>query len=132
MTRDKLVQYCDLQNEINKLEKRIDRLEKQSEMISDVVQNGHKRHVIIYGHDYKRVYKLDMLKITLQKRYDMALNLQTEIEEYINTIPKSDIRQIFEHRYIDNMNWFQIQIEMGYRHEDTARKKHDKFLEESL
>lgn len=54
--------------------------------------------------------------------------MQTEIETYINNIERSDIRQIFEHRYIDNMNWIQIQIAMGYKHENTARMKHDRFL----
>lgn len=132
MTKEILIQYCDLKQEVQKLEKRIDRLEKQSEMVSDVVQNGYKGHAVIYGYDYNRVFKLDILKRILKKRYDTTLELQIQIEEYINKIPKSDIRQIFEHRYIDNMNWYQIQTAMRYRHEDTARKKHDKFLEENL
>lgn len=132
MTKEILIQYCDLKNEIHKLEKRIDVIEKQSEMVSDVVQNGYKGHAVIYGYDCNRAYKLNLLKLTLKERYNKALQMQTDIETYINTIPKSDIRQIFEHRYIDNMNWIQIQGIMGYRHEDTARKKHDKFMEENL
>lgn len=132
MTREDLIQYCDLKKEVEKLEKKIDRIEKQSEMISDVVQNGYKRHAVIYGFDCDRAYKLDLLKLTLQERYNKALEMQTKIEMYINSISKSDIRQIFEHRYIDNMNWYKIQTIMGYNSEDTARKKHDKFLEENL
>lgn len=132
MNRDTLVQYCDLKKEIAKLEKRIDKIQKQSDIITDVVQNGYKRHAVISGYDYNRLYKLELLELTLRERYDMALDMQTEIETYINTIPQSNIRQIFEHRYIDDMNWTQIQIAMGYRHEDTARKKHDNFLEKNL
>lgn len=129
MTKEKLIQYCDLKEEVKKLEKRIDRLKKQSDMVADVVQNGYKRHAVICGYDYNRSYKLDLLELTLQQRYNEALEAQIEIEDWINTIPKSNIRQIFEHRYIDNMSWIQIQCEMGYEHEDTARKKHDRFLE---
>lgn len=132
MTKEILMQYCDLKNEISNLEKKINKTEKQSEMIADVVQNGYKGHAIIYGYDCNRAYKLDLLKIILKERYDKALQMQTDIETYINTIPCSDIRQIFEHRYIDNMNWYQIQIIMKYKHEDTARKKHDKYLEKNL
>lgn len=132
MTKEILIQYCDLQNEISKLEKRIEQIEKQSEMVADVVQNGYKGHAVIYGYDYNRAYKLDLLKLTLRERYNKALQMQTDIETYINTIPRSDIRQIFEHRYIDNMNWIQIQIIMGYDSEDVARKKHDRFLEKNL
>lgn len=132
MNKEELIQYCDLKKEIEKLEKRIDRIEKQSEMVADVVQKGYKGKAYIYGYDCNRAYKLDLLKLTLRERYDKALEMQTNIETYINTIPKSDIRQIFEHRYIDGMNWYQIQNIMKYKHEDTARKKHDKFLEENL
>lgn len=132
MTKQLLIQYNDLIKERNKLEKRIERLEKQSSMVSDVVQNGYKRHAVIFGFDLNRSSKLNELKSILKIREAMIIVQQTEIEKYINTIEDSNIRQIFEHRYIDNMNWYQIQTEMGYRHEDTARKKHDKFIEENL
>lgn len=128
MTKEKLIQYCDLQEEIKKLEKRIDRIEKQSELVADVVQNGYKGKAVIRGYDCNRAYKLDLLRETLRKRYDIALDLQIEIENWINAIDRSDIRQIFEHRYIDNLSWLQIQLIMKYKHEDTARNKHDKFL----
>ena len=123
-----LVQYCDLKKEIEKLEVRLDNLRKTSQMASDVVQNGYKRRAVVYGYDIIRAAKLKKLKKILQERYNKLLDMQTEIESFISTIEKSDIRQIFEHRYIDNMNWVQIQMAMGYKHEDTARNKHDKYL----
>lgn len=132
MTKEFLYQHKELIKEMNKLEKRIERLENRSPMVSDVVQNGYKGHAVIYGFDIFRSKKLKELKETLVMRQAMIMIQETEIEKYINTIEKSDIRQIFEHRYIDNMNWIQIQTEMEYRHEDTARKKHDKFIEENL
>lgn len=129
MTKEILMQYCDLEEEIDKLEKRIDRIKKQSEMVSDVVQNGYKRHAVIYGFDCNRSLKLQQLESILKQRRDRLLELQIEIEEWIDTIEKSDIRQIFEHRYIDNMTWIQVQLAMSYSHENTARMKHDRFLE---
>lgn len=132
MTKEVLEQYVDLIKEINKLEKRIDRLNKQSEFTSDVVQNGYKRHAVIHGYDCNRAYKIHTLESILKERREIITKQEIEIEQWINNIEKSDIRQIFEHKYIDRMNWLQIQIEMQYRHEDTARKKHDKFLKENL
>ncbi len=129
MTKEKLIQYCDLKEEIEKLEKRIDKIEKQSEMVADVVQNGYKGKAYIYGYDCNRAHKLDVLKETLKNRYDTALDLQNEIETWINSINRSDLRQIFEHRYIDGMNWLQIMYVMKYKDESTARKAHDRFLE---
>lgn len=129
--KEKLIQYCDLQKEIEKLEKRIDKIRKQSDLIADVVQNGFKGHTLIRGIDYTRIHKLNKLEAVLQERYDKLLDMQTEIEKWINTIDRSDIRQIIEYRYIDNMNWYQIQTIMKYDHEDVARRKCERFLEKN-
>lgn len=37
--KELLIQYCDLQSEIKKIENRTERIHKQSEFVSDVVQN---------------------------------------------------------------------------------------------
>lgn len=132
MNKQLLIQYNDLIKEKKKLENRIEKLEKQSSMVSDIVQNGYKRHAVIFGYDLKRSNKLNELKQILVDRDAQIIIDLVEIEKFISTIKESDIRQIFEHRYIDNMNWYQIQTIMGYNHEDTARKKHDKFVEKNL
>ena len=135
MPKEILVQYCELKKEIERLEKKIDDIENNdygSRQVSDVVQNGYKRRAVITGYDYKVNDKLQKLKVILQKRYDKLMQMQIEIEEWISSIEKSDIRQIFELRYIENMRWYQVQMEMGYNSENTARMKHDKFLEKNL
>lgn len=53
-----------------------------------------------------------MLEGMLKNRYDKLLDMQIKIEEWIDTIKESDIRQIIEHRYIDNMSWIQVQFAM--------------------
>lgn len=131
MNKSTLIQYCDLQEEIKDLKKRIERIEKQSEMTSDVVQNGYKRHAVIYGIDIARKYKLDRYKSKLDIFCNKLFDLQNEIEDYIEKIEDSSVRQIFRYRYIDNLSWNKIQILMNFKHEDTARKRHDKYLEEN-
>ena len=122
-----LEQHRAVKKEIIKLEKRLDRKNKLSVMVSDVVQNGYKRHKVIRGIDYKRLDAIEYIEQLLQKRYDKLIDNQKKVTEILNELP-SDIRQILEHRYIDGMNWIQIQLEMGYSHEDKARKKHDRFF----
>lgn len=129
MDKKLLSQYSDLKKEIPKLKRRIERLEKQSEMVSDVVQNGYKRHKVIFGFDLTRRSKLHELKNILVEREAMALIQQVEIEKYISSIEDSNIRQIFEHRYIDNMDWYQIAQIMGYSGESVPRMRHDRYLE---
>ena len=132
MDKKTLIQYTDLIKEKEKLKKRIERLERQSTMVSDVVQKGYKRHLVIFGYDISRENKLRELNDILIQREAMIIIQQTEIEKYINTIERSDLRQIFVHRYIDNMDWYQVAQAMGYNNEDTPRKRHDRFLEKKL
>ena len=54
MNKEKLIQYCDIKEEIEKLEKRIDKIKRQDEMVGDVVQNGYKGRAVIYGWDCNR------------------------------------------------------------------------------
>ena len=132
MIKKVLEQYPNLLKEIEKLNKRITKLEEQTTMISDVVQNGYKRHAVIFGVDQVRLNKLTLLRNVLKEREEIALEQRIQIEMFINNIKESDIRQIFEYRYIDNLSWIEIQLEMKYKHEDTARKKHDRYLKKIL
>ena len=131
MTREKLDEYCYLKNEIDNLEKRIEKIERQSELVADVVQNGYKGRAVIRGYDIKRKEKLHLLKEKYQERYDRCIDLKIEIENFINSISKSEIRQIFENRYYDNMNWVQIaflmniQYNTGRYNDETIKKKHN-------
>lgn len=128
MTKQVLEQYVDLLQEIKKLNKRIEKLEKQSVIVSDVVQNGYKRHAVIKGIDIYRSKKLNELKRILEERKTTAIEQEIQIEKFIKDIHNSKTRQIFEHKYIDGMSWVQIQLAMGYKHEDGPRKTHDRYL----
>lgn len=129
MTKKELIEYCDLKKEIEDLEKRIDRIHKTTQMVSDTVQNGYKHRAVIFGVDLTRKRKLHAYEDKLQNFYDKLFEQQNKIEDYIESIPKSDIRRIFRYKYIDNFNWLQIMHLMKYNEESTARKKHDRFLE---
>lgn len=134
MIKKELEEVFYIQKEIQDLEKRITLAEKQSQMASDVVQNGYKGHAVIYGVDVKRAYKLQYAYERLKKFKIMLVDKQQKIMNYIETIPFSEIRQIFRYRYIDNKNWVQIAHEMNklYKgkeyNEDNIRIKHDRYL----
>lgn len=134
MTKKELEEVFHIEKEIQDLERRIERAEKQSEMASDVVQNGYKGHAVIHGVDVKRAYKLQYAYEKLKKFKIMLVDKKQEIENYIETIPFSEIRSIFRFRYIDNKNWVQIAHEMNRLYqqkiynEDSVRMKHDRYL----
>ena len=128
MTKNELVQYCDLKEEIKRLEERIDRLKQQSEMVADVVQNGYKGRAVIRGIDLIRKQKLERLNNILNERYEKCLQTQIEIEEFISNIDDSKLRQIFEYRYIDGFSWIQIgHIKSSTT--DAVRMLHDRYID---
>lgn len=134
MTKQELEEIFYIKKEIMDLEERINKIEEQSSMVADAVQKGYKRRAIIFGIDVKRAYKLQSNYERLQKFKIMLVDKQCKIENYIETIPFSEIRQIFRYRYLNAMNWIQVAHEMNrkYKHkeynEDSVRMKHDRYL----
>lgn len=133
--REELEEVFHIRKEIQDLEERTDRIEKQSTMVADAVQKGHKQRAIIYGVDVKRAYKLQCNYEKLKKFKIQLVDKEKEIEEYIEQIPFSEIRQIFRYRYLDGLNWIQVAHRMNRNYnnkkysEDSVRCKHDRYLE---
>ena len=132
MTREELEEIFHIRKEIQDLEKRTSRIEKQSTMVADAVQKGYKHRAIIYGVDVKRAYKLQSNYERLKKFKIQLVDKEKEIEDYIEIIPFSEIRQIFRYRYLDGMNWIQVAHQMNSKYsnreynEDSIRMKHDR------
>lgn len=137
MTKQELEEVFYIDKEIKDLERRIAAKERQTADVSDVVQNGYKRHAVIFGIDVKRAYKLQNMYEKLKKFKIQLVEKKQEIENYIEIIPFSEIRQIFRYRYLDNISWVQIAHRMNdtYRRreytEDSVRCKHDRYLEKN-
>lgn len=148
---EELAEYCDLREEIKDLRNRIDkdehRLKKIEEegIVSDTVRGTRKDGTIgpikITGFpvpEYneiramlkKRIAKLHILEEELQE----AVN---RVDDYINKIPKSEIRQIFRLFYEDDLSWYQVAENMNARFSkrkkkytaDSCRMKHNRYLE---
>lgn len=146
-----LTQYCDIREEIKDLRTRIDKdqryLEKLQEekSVCDVVTGSRPDLTIgpikIKGYPVpehsrvehmikKRVAKLHILEEELQE----ALN---KVDDFINQIPKSDLRMMFRFYYIDDMTWEFVAMQMNYRFpkkkipytKDNCRMQHNRYLE---
>lgn len=156
VTKDILIQYCELREEIKDLRERIDRdelrLQKIEEegVVSDTVigtrADGTIGSIKITGFpipEYstvkamlkKRIAKLQIMKEELHE----AVNA---VDDFINAIPKSDLRQIFRLYYIDDLTWDMVAMKMNYRYpkrktdytKDNCRMRHNRYLgkEENL
>ena len=73
--------------------------------------------------------KARSLRRKLKARMDELMDKVVEINDYISTIPDSEMRSILALRYINNLSWQQIAASMGTEGDgSTERKKHDRFL----
>lgn len=133
--KDCLVQYCDTRKEIKDLEEKIDKLDKNYK-VADVVETSSaifpftKRTLKIEATDYSKKRALCYYKDLLKSRYDRLLEQQLQVEEFIDKLPTSRLRQIFEYRYIDNNTWVKVAMRIGNGGTpDSLRIEHDRFLE---
>lgn len=151
MDKNILEQYCTMREEAKDLRRRIDKgekyLSKMSEegyQVSDSVKGTRKDGTIgsirITGFplpEYERVRtmtkkRIERLKI-LEEDLLEALN---QVDDFINEIPKSELRMLFRFYYIDDLTWFQVAHNMNDRFPkkrikytaDSCRMLHNRYL----
>ena len=132
----------DLRRRIAEDQKKIDQL--QHTIVSDSVSCGKKgkkpiRTVKIKGFPQREINR----RISLLKRRQAKLQMletdliekQLQVEEYIQTIQKSELRTMFRLYYIDNMTWYQVALRMNQIFpkrrikytEDNCKQRHKRF-----
>lgn len=151
ITRNVLVQYCnlreeikDLRNRIDVLERRLKRIEKEG-VVSDTVRGTRRdgtigpikitgypipEHETVSAMIKKRIAKLHILEDELQEAV-------CAVDDFINAIPQSDLRMIFRFYYFDDMTWEFVAMQMNYRFpkkkipytKDNCRMRHNRYLE---
>ena len=152
MDKSILSEYADMKAEIKDLRRRIAEDQKkidqlQHTIVSDSVSCGKKgkkpiRTVKIKGFPQREINR----RISLMKRRQAKLQMletdliekQLQVEEYIQTIQKSELRTMFRLYYIDNLTWYQVALRMNQmfpKHkikytEDNCRMRHNRFLEQ--
>lgn len=152
MDKSVLIQYADMKEEVKDLRKRIVKLEKEIKkiedegVVTDVVRGGMGgiEHFKVTGfpvpeHGRKKSL-LKRRKALLEQKEEELMELMTKTEEYIDTIPQSDLRMMFRFYYIDGMTWPMVAINMNSYFpkrkiaytEESCRKRHNRFLEKNL
>lgn len=134
----------DLRRRIAADQKKIDQL--QHTIVSDSVSCGKKgkkpiRTVKIKGFPKAEIERRIALTERRQAKLEMLetdlIEKQLQVEEYIQTIDKSELRIMFRLYYIDSLTWYQVALRMNQMFpkrkikytDDNCRKRHDRFLE---
>ena len=143
ISKEILIQYSDLQQEIIELQERRKTLEKQfrsfldGDTVTDMVTGGCGgiQHFKIEGFPIVAYEKArNSLQKNIQKiedKYTELLELQNEVEEYIESISDSRMRRIIRMRFLDKLTWNQVADNIGGGNtEDSVRMAFNRFIEE--
>lgn len=149
--REALEQYCEKKQEIKDLKCRIDKEERYLEkikregMVSDTVKGTRKDGTFgpikITGYPIPEHKKMEtMIKKRLEKLHimeDELLEAMNRVDDFINAIPRSDLRTMFRMYYLDDMTWEFVAMKMNYAFpnkktpytKDNCRMRHNRYLE---
>lgn len=136
MTKDQLDQYLALKKEVGLLEREIDLLRnRSSEVVTDVVSGScstypyTRRTFSISGLSIRDLDKLESKLQRLQDRRQRISNAADEIDQFIDQVSDSQIRQILYFKYLKGMSWRQVARQLGGKNtEDGVRKKVERYF----
>ena len=142
MTKDVLVQYSNLVEEVKDLRKRIQKL---SDQINKLEQDGCVRDCVKGGYGGIQTFKIEgfpypeysrkksllhLYKAQLENAELELLELTNKVEECIQSIDNSRIRRIIRYVFIDGLTYIQAAHRMGGRATaDSIRMELNRFLE---
>lgn len=148
MDKGILVQYCEMKEEIKDLRRRIRKLDKFLEnppIVADVVKGTRKDGTIgpikvtgIPEPEYIRKQRIrERYRRLLETKEVELLELTCQVEEYIQSIPKSELRIMFRLYYIDGLTWVQVAHRMNAMFskrrikytEDNCWRRNQRFFE---
>lgn len=151
MDKNILIEYADMKEEIKDLRRRIEQNKKElsrlnGQVVMDSVSCGKKGKkplgtVKITGRPVTAISRKESLlnkRIRrLEELEEELLELTIQVDEYIETIEKSELRIIFRLYYIDDLTWYQVALRMNQNFpkrkvkytEDNCRMRHNRFLE---
>lgn len=158
MTKENIIQYVSMQEEIKETRVKIEKLNSDIRKIeadlANIIEEGTVKDKVKGGmggiqsfniegfpcdeYDKKRSKLLEK-KILLNNRkstldileFDL-LRMTNEVEEYIVSIQDSHIRRIINFRIIDGLSWNQVADRMGGLNTDeSVRKAFCRFIENS-
>lgn len=145
MTKEILIQYSDLGQEVKELQQDIQKLESElkrldSEPESDCVKGSSDdfpytcHSIVIKGINFTKKDKLyqalEKKKKMQEIKCDELLETFTMAEEFIETLKDSRMRRILRYKYVDKLTYIQMAHRIGGKATDESlRKEHDRFFE---
>lgn len=142
ISKEILIQYSDLQEEVKEVRERIERTERQIAKIEedgnviDTVSGGGGgiQHFKIEGFPYPEYSRKKTLlyarKATLASLELELMEMLNQVDEFITSVDDSRMRRIITLRFIENLSWNKVADRIGGNNtEDSVKKAFYRFME---
>ena len=142
ISKEILIQYSDLQEEVKEVRERIERTERQIAKIEedgnviDTVSGGCGgiQHFKIEGFPYPEYSRKKTLlyarKATLASLELELMETLNQVEEFIASVDDSRMRRIITLRFINNLSWNKVADRIGGNNtEDSVKKAFYRFMD---
>lgn len=142
VSKEILIQYSDLQEEIKEVRQRIEKTEKQiarieeEKTVCDKVMGGEGglQPFKIEGFPYPEYSRKKTLlysrKATLTSLEMELLETLNKVEEFIASVDDSHMRRIINLRFIENLSWNRVADRIGGGNtEDSVKKAFYRFMD---
>lgn len=142
ISKEILIQYSDLQEEVKEVRERIEMTERQIEKMEeegnviDAVSGGSGgiQHFKIEGFPYPEYSRKKTLlyarKATITSLEMELLETLNQVEEFIASVDDSRMRRIITLRFIENLSWNKVADRIGGGNtEDSVKKAFYRFME---
>ncbi len=121
MTRQQIEQYASLKREIDMIADQIARAENAGGYATDVVQGSTEsvpfavRNIVIKGYTTTYIPRLLRRRVQLVRKCG-------EVEQFVENIEDSNMRQLLTWRYIENKSLSETARRVGYSESQTKRR----------
>lgn len=142
ITKQILIQYADLQQEVKEIRAKITKLEEQigkieqEGAVKDKVTGGEGglQHFQIEGFPYPEYSRKKTLlyarKATLSELEMELLETLNNVEEFISGINDSHIRRIVNLRVVEGLSWQKVADRIGGNTEGSVKMAFQRFMEQ--
>lgn len=144
VSKEILIQYTDLQQEIKYLSKKIDdlkneRIKHEAKKKHDMVRASSKEYPYVEHNVHiegltttSEMFlnsKINAEIRKLESRYENLLHVTNDVLDFIESIDDSHMRMIITYRIIENYSWGQVADAMGgWNTEDSVKKAFYRFM----
>lgn len=144
VSKEILIQYTDLQQEIKYLSKKIDdlkneRIKHEAKKKHDMVRASSKEYPYVEHNVYiegltstSEMFlnsKINAEIRKLESRYENLLHVTNDVLDFVESIDDSHMRMIITYRIIENYSWGQVADAMGGGNtEDGVKKAFYRFM----